>query len=254
MAAQAAGIFMEGDTQLTLTESAINGNHLVAKDPVGEPLVYAAALHYQYGGDGLLIRNTTISGNTLVANLATTQEYEPSGGVLETDGHAVLHAVTVWGNTQDLHTSSGPATLGGPVQICGCDNGDGGVVDLSEVVVSRNLTTAISDSDAAQVWGGGIFAVDGTRLTIRGSQVSHNRSVARAIADPKTAAVYGGGVWVGPAWGTDPVVDLGGSPVTRNVGVVSKGGEVHGGGLYAEVPVAGTSGVTHNVPNDLEAP
>ncbi|MET1060812.1 MAG: hypothetical protein ABWX84_14525 [Nocardioides sp.] len=254
MAAQSGGVFMEGNTQLTMTGSVLSANRVVAHAPAGEPLVIDAALHYQYGGDGLLLEDTDITNNTLVARVGTTENVAPVGGIVEVDGHAVMRGVTISGNSATLHTSDGTAALSGALFLCGCGNGDGGVTDLTDVTVADNISTASAEHGPAGVWGGGIFAVDGTHLSLRASRVAGNRSVARARDGSGKAEVRGGGLWAGPLWGEDPSVDLTGSIVTGNSGSVSPGGAVLGGGVYAEVPVTGTDGVTGNYPDDLYLP
>jgi hypothetical protein len=214
--------------------------------------VNAAALHYQFGGDGLVMRDTSITGNTVAAT-SGVEEWQSAGGILEADGHALLQHVTISGNTQTLRTTNGPALLGGAVVLCECGNGDGGVVDFNGVVISGNSSTATSQVGPAEVRGGGIFDLDGANLTLRASTVSHNTAVATALADPSSSLVRGGGVWVGQVawWLPEPVTDLAGSAVTHNAGVVPPGGSVQGAGLWHGTPVAGTSGVRHNVPNDI---
>ena len=254
MAAQSGGVYMEGNTQLTLTGSALTGNRVVAVAPSGQPLVVDAALHYQYGGDGLLLEDTTVTSNTLTARIATAEDLAPMGGVVEVDGHAVMRGVTISENHQTLHTTDGTAGLNGALFLCGCGNGDGGVTDLQDVTVSDNVSIATSEVGPAWVWGGGVMALDGTHLTLAASRIAHNRSVATALDGRSKAEVRGGGLWAGPLWGTDPTVDLTGSIVTGKSGTVSAGGAVLGGGVYAEVPVSGTGGVTGNHPDDLYLP
>jgi hypothetical protein len=254
MAAQSGGIFMEGNTQLTMTGSALTGNRVVAVAPAGQPLVIDAALHYQYGGDGLLLKNTTVTGNSLTARVATTEDVSPIGGFVEADGHAVMRGVTIAGNHQALHTTDGTAGLSGALFLCGCDNGDGGVTHLRDVTIADNVSAATSEVGPAWVWGGGLIALDGTHLTMEASRIADNQSAARALDGRSQAEVHGGGLWAGPLWGIDPTVDLTSSIVTGNRGTVSPGGEVLGGGVYAEVPVAGTEGVTGNHPDDVYLP
>ena len=160
MAAQSGGVYMEGNTQLTMTGSALTGNRVVAVAPSGQPLVVDAALHYQYGGDGLLLEDTTVTSNTLAARIATAEDLAPMGGVVEVDGHAVMRGVTISENHQTLHTTDGTAGLNGALFLCGCGNGDGGVTDLQDVTVSDNVSIATSEVGPAWVWGGG---VDGAR-------------------------------------------------------------------------------------------
>ncbi len=254
MGAESGGVFMEGNTQLTMTGSVLSGNQVAADAPVGEPLVIDAALHYQHGGEGLRLVDTVIAGNSLVANIATAEDVAPMGGFVESGGHAVLESVTITGNTQSIHTTTGTAGLSGAVFLCGCGNGDGGIMNLTDVTVSDNLSTATSESGPAWVWGGGIFVLDGAHLTLASSRIADNHSIARALDGSGEAEVRGGGLWAGPLWGSDPTVDLTGSIVTGNAGTVSPGGTVLGGGVYAEVPVTGTAGVTGNVPDDVYLP
>jgi hypothetical protein len=254
MAAQSGGIFMEGDTQLTMTGSALTGNRVVAVALAGQPLVIDAALHYQFGGEGLLLENTTVTGNGLFARVATTEDVAPVGGFVEVDGHAVMRGVTISGNRQTLRTTDGTAGLTGALFLCGCENGDGGLTDLRQVTIADNVSTATSEVGPAWVWGGGVIALDGTHLTMAASRIADNRSLAATLDGQSRAEVHGGGLWAGPLWGADPTVDLTGSIVTGNRGTVSPGGEVLGGGVYAEVPVAGTEGVTGNHPDDVYVP
>jgi hypothetical protein len=198
--------------------------------------------------------DTVIAGNSLVANIATAEDVAPMGGFVESGGHAVLESVTITGNTQSIHTTTGTAGLSGAVFLCGCGNGDGGIMNLTDVTVSDNLSTATSESGPAWVWGGGIFVLDGAHLTLASSRIADNHSIARALDGSGEAEVRGGGLWAGPLWGSDPTVDLTGSIVTGNAGTVSPGGTVLGGGVYAEVPVTGTAGVTGNVPDDVYLP
>ena len=254
MSAQSGGVFMEGDTELTMRDSVVSGNRVIADAPQGEPLVYVAALHFQHGGNGLLLEDTTITGNQLHAVVRTTENLAPMGGIVESDGHAVMNRVRITHNTQSVRTTDGSAGVSGAVFLCGCDNGDGGVTQLTDVTVSENLSAATSEAGPAWVWGGGIFAADATHLTLASSTVSRNRSVATALDGSSRAEVRGGGVWAGPLWGADPTVDLSGSTITGNSGTVSEGGTVLGGGVYAEVPVTGTEGVTGNLPDDVYSP
>jgi hypothetical protein len=234
-----------GDGPVTLDNSHLDGNVLRADVPNGEPVVYDAAMCV-CGSSLLTMRNSTASGNTLVANLASSDDAGASGGILEADGPAALANVRVSDNKTTVTSDGGGAQAIGT--FVDFDQGPDGVV-VANSEITRNSVIATSDGGAAEVFGAGV--INNGVLQLVNSRVDANIGAAYGAA----GFAEGGGIWNGvvePGPGPNVSLSLSHTSVNGNRLLGSSAVLLRGGGLYTLGAPASLdhSRVAGNVPDD----
>jgi hypothetical protein len=164
----AAGDTLEIDGGGTIRDSRITDNYSAVVSPHGLAAV-AGALGL-FGNTGLLtVRDTTISGNTAVAQ-STTGSVSVQGGGVFNGGLLTLIDDTVSGNSGKATGPSGVAQGGGiwngtdftgpPVQLA-----------LEHTTVTRN---SVAGSHGVKVQGGGLFSAPPATVVLRNSLITLN--------------------------------------------------------------------------------
>jgi hypothetical protein len=247
MGAHAGGIHVGGGAAGTLiTRSRINHNVVRTVDPVGEPLAFDAALLSHL--TPLTMRDTEISHNRVISEVATTDDILPVGSVVEINAGGTVSDTRITDNSVTIHSVDGSAVGSSGLAVYDFV-GNADPVDLTRVVVSGNRVRASSTHGSAGVLGVGIF--NNTVLRARSSTVRDNAGTARA---PVTMA-QGGGIWNG-AFLSGPPVDLAltSSRVVHNSVAATDASSAQGGGIYnAGTVTLERSQVAHNRPDDCFA-
>jgi hypothetical protein len=237
MNSNGGGIHVGDDSQVTIAGSTLNGNTVSVDDANGEPYAFDAALHP--GSGPLVVRDTTIAKNHVVANVASTADVGPSGSALDINGSGTLTNTRITGNTTAVTSHAGTAGANGAVYS------GPGPVTIGNSVIRENTVTATSAGGPAVVLGAGL--VNDGILTLRNSLVANNSGAASGPA----GVARGGGIWNGSLFNSPPIeLTLVNTNVTRNSLTGSAGILVQGGGLFTGFPVTLTnSRIAGNTPD-----
>ena len=243
--ANAAGIGC--DRSATITNTRIDNNVITVSDPNGEPAAFDSGLSCGNSGGTLTLKNSSVSGNRILANVADTTDSGPNGTALEFDGPATITNTRITGNTTTVTTVNGLAGAVGAVSAFDGDPTSPALISNS--VISNNTMTATSTNDSATVQGGGI--VNAGALELRNDQISHNNGTAHG-AD---GFAQGGGIWNGELFGASPTsLTLDHTAVDHNTLDADSGISTQGGGLYTLgfLVTLTHSTVHHNNPDDCD--
>ena len=105
MNANGGGIHVGDDSTVTIDNTRIDGNTVLVDDPAGQPAGFDAGMIV--GLSTLTLRNSTVSDNRVIANVAATDDNGASGSALEFAG------VTMIGNTRVNGNSTVVKSIGG---------------------------------------------------------------------------------------------------------------------------------------------
>ena len=248
VSAHAGGIHLsDGDTTV-ISDSHIDNNAVFASDPNGQLEVFDAGL-CDCGQGTLSMRDSTVSGNTLTAVMASnTDVFADTGyptGAFEFDGPATVSDTRIENNATTVIGLDGPIVAGGAVNAF-ADPGVGPGL-ITDSTISGNTVRATSPV-AATILGGGIVVAGSVEL--RDDTVKAN---TEKVAAPAGAA-QGGGIWVGTFPGPPFTGQLTAKDVTVTGNVLSGSNPsilLQGGGLYTANPVTLTdTTITRNTPNN----
>jgi hypothetical protein len=240
MIANGGGIHVGDNSAVAIENTKIDGNIVVVDDPAGQPSGFDAGLIV--GASSLVLRGSSVSDNSVVAHVAATDAFGPSGSALEFAGIATIENTRITGNTTLVTSEAGNAAAVGAVGVFT----HGGTSLILNSIVSGNTVTATTSSGAATVQGVGI--VNNGALELRNVRVSDNA----ATANGPSGFVEGGGIWNGLLFLPPPVeLTLVNTVVTRNSIAGSPGVELRGGGLFTAFPVTlENSRIERNAPDD----
>jgi hypothetical protein len=230
MNANSGGIHV-GDSVATIVDhTAFIGNSVLTRGLRGEPVAFDSAM--LVGDSKLTLRDSTFSGNTVSATMATTADTGPAGTTLELDGGGHISNTRITGNAVAVESAKGVAgNAGAGLAVYNFSN-DPRLVTVSGGVISGNYATARTSTGSATVQGVGVL--NNSLLDLSGVRVSGNAGQATGPA----GVAQGGGIWNGVLLSGPPVkLTLAHTAVTRNSVNGSKGITVHGGGLFTTLPV-----------------
>src|SRR6478736_5277212 len=71
------------------------------------------------GSSSVVMRNSTVTGNVVVANVAATDDNGPSGGALEFDGTATIENARITDNVTTVKSAAGNAAATGALGVFG---------------------------------------------------------------------------------------------------------------------------------------
>jgi hypothetical protein len=241
MNANGGGIHVGDDSAVTVEDSTFNGNTASVDDPNGEPVAFDAALHP--GTGPLVLRNSSITNNRLVAAVGSSEHVGPSGSALDVNGPGTLSNVRITGNTTVVTSEAGAAEASGAVYT-GNTTSEG--LLFANSVIRGNSATASSASGSASVRGAGLL--NEGRLELRNDLIADNTGTATGPA----GFAQGGGIWNGSLFNPPPIeLTLENTNVTHNRLSASAGLEVKGGGLFTAFPVTlRRSRIAGNSPDD----
>ena len=240
MNANGGGVHTGDGSTLTIDGVSFRQNSVRVDDPSGEPYGFDAALH---PGDGpLVLRNSVLDGNSVVANVASTEDVGPSGSAIDLVAPGTVENLRITGNTTVVTSHDGTAGANGAVYT-GNTASDPLVIANSQV--SGNTVRASANGGPVQILGGGITN-DGL-LVLRNDLVAGNT----ATAEGATGFGRGGGIWSGHLFnGGDVRLTLDKTAVLRNALTGSSGLELSGGGLFTDQPVTlSNAQVARNAPD-----
>jgi hypothetical protein len=228
MAAMGGGIHVADGGAVSIHDTCIIGNSIVADDPDGEVYAFGSGILVD-DGSRLRMSRTTISKNRLHVRAATSEDVGPSGSAAEFDTAGELIDVQVVDNTSTVSTVDGNAQVSGALATY-ADNPQR--LSLTRVSIRDNVAVARSRTGSAQTFGGGIL--NNGRMVLKNVAVTHNTAAAYG----PTATALGGGIYSGPALFDQQVeLTMFGSRITGNNVVTSAGGSAQGGGVYTTAPV-----------------
>jgi hypothetical protein len=240
--AVAGGIHIEGNASGLIRNSTISGNSLSSTNTVGDAVAFSGGLH----ADGpVTLRDDTISGNSVnaTASPGSTGSAFADSGAGEVNAPSTIIETRFTDNSVTATSPQGTAmAFGGAINT----GAVGGVTTLTDSVIDRNTLIAATTSGTGSVQGGGLF--NQGVLTVKRTSFSHNIGIERGPG----GSAQGGGIWNGPIPGGPPVVQLtlNDSEVTHNRLSADPGSTLQGGGLFTAVPVTLIGDdITHNSPD-----
>jgi len=246
--AHAAGIHMGENGTYTISDSHIDDNTVSASDPNGQLEVFDAGLCLCGNSSTLTLRDSTVSGNTLRAVMATNGDLFQdigftAGGTFEVDGPATVTHTQITGNTSVLIGLSGPLYTNGT--ILAATTPDTSPAVISDSSISGNSTTAITPARATMM-GGGVFDVG--ELVLNDDQIQKNTETAIAAG----GTVQGGGIWAGPFAPFPEQLTIENSSITRNALSGSNSSILlQGAGLFTNIPTTlRDNTILKNVPDN----
>jgi F-box protein 11 len=239
MIANGGGVHIGDCSEVTIERTHIDGNTVRIDDVNGQPSGFDAGMIE--GVSTLVLKDSTVDGNRVIARVAATDDNGGSGGALELDGAAVLENVRVTGNSTTV-SATGNAAAYGALQVFG----QGGTVVIRDSTISGNVLRSSSVEGDATARGAGV--VNNGLLELRSVRVIGN--AARATGPSGFA--QGGGIWNGLVFVPPPVqLRLVDTLVTKNSVESSGGLAALGGGVYTTFPIeAFGSRIAANRPDD----
>lgn len=233
------GIHLANGGSVTVRDTKITGNGILADDPAGGIAAFGSGVLADDGVD-VDIARTEVSRNRVDVRTATSQDIGPSGGAVEIDTGGALTDVRITDNSSTVSTVDGEAQVNGAFAGFG-DNPQRLV--LTRVVIQGNSGLARSTHGSAKAFGGAVL--NNALMDLRDVTVHGNTLVARA---PRGTQAQGGGIWNGPLLFDQTVeLTLSGSTVTGNA---LSAGAAQGGGIYnAAALTLGTTVVRGNRPD-----
>jgi hypothetical protein len=240
MLSNGGGIHVGDGSTVSIENTRIDRNAVILDTPNADVSGFDAGMIV--GASSLVLRNSTVSDNRVVANVGSSADSGASGSALEFDGTATINNTRITGNTATVTSEGGTAAAIGAVSAFAPAE----PALISNSVISGNVMSASSTTGPATVQGGGI--ANNGLLELRNDQISENTGTAVGPA----GFAQGGGIWNGVLFTPPPVqLTLTNTVVTRNSISASPGLTVQGGGLFTKFPVAlDSSRIEKNTPDD----
>lgn len=238
--ANGGGVHAGDGGSVRIVNTSMNRNMVSVSAPNGEPVAFDAALH---PGDGpLVLRNDTIDGNELVANVGSSADVGASGSALDINGPATVSHTEIASNSTVVTSQSGTAEANGAV-YSGDVESQPAVIEHS--TITGNTVSASSPGGGALVKGAGL--VNDGLLHLDDVVIARNTGEATG----SQGSAQGGGIWNGAMFNSPPIrLTLRDTRVTRNELKASAGLEVRGGGMFTSFPVAlANSLIAQNTPD-----
>jgi len=219
--ANAGGIGCDRSADITGTR--IDGNVATVSDANGEPAAFDSGMGCGSSGGTLSLKNSSVSNNRVIANVADTTDSGPDGTALEFDDAAVVTNTVVQGNAAVVKTAGGLAAAQGAVLDLAA-----ATVTINNAVVAGNTMSATNASGPAQVFGGGI--ANAGALALKNVAVTGNTGTATGAG----GTAQGGGIWNGSLFGSTPsLLSLENTAVSGNRLGGSGSVVVQGAGIYS---------------------
>jgi hypothetical protein len=239
MIANGGGIHVGDDSIAAIDNTRIDGNTILVDDPHGQPAGFDAGMIV--GLSTLTLRNSTVSGNRVLANVAATDENGASGSALEFAGVTTIDNTRITGNSIVVTSTSGNAAAVGAISAFGQDPSA-----IRNSVIDGKTASASTPNGAATVQGAGL--VNNGVLELRNVRVTRNT----ANAEGPSGFAEGAGIWNGVLFNPPPVqLALANTRVAENTITASPPVAIHGAGLFTEFPVTVTnSRIEQNTPDD----
>jgi hypothetical protein len=238
MGANGGGIHVSDGGSTVIDGSQLDGNTITISDLAGEPVAFDAAL-CTCGDNALTLSNSTLEGNKVVADVGSQADVGPSGpAALEFDGPGTMSDTRVTDNSTTVNSPDGDAealgavgaflfspdtvaitnsvisgnqssasSTNGSASVQGAGLVTNGVVVLKDDRIDHNHGTAAGPSGTAQgggIFNGVLFGGSDVELTLQGTRVSDN-----SLTGGPGITLQGGGLY-----------SLG-FPITLNNGVIT---------------------------------
>jgi hypothetical protein len=149
MIANGGGIHVGDDSIATIDNTRIDGNTLLVDDPAGQPSGFDAGMIV--GLSTLRLRNSTVSDNRVIANVAATDDNGASGSALEFAGATTIDNTRISGNSTVVTSTSGNAAALGAISAFGQEQSV-----MSNSAIDGNTVSASTSTGAATVQGAGV--------------------------------------------------------------------------------------------------
>jgi hypothetical protein len=225
--ASTGGLDVQSGGTATIDHTSISDNQVSVTDPNGPPVGFDPGICVCDTSTALTLTDSKVNGNHLVVNVKTSAE-GGSGGGLEADGNAVITRTEVEGNTVMVTSDTGAAAAvavvnifdgasgravmrdstisgnhvtatsrSGMATVRGAGLANNGPLLLSHVTISGNSATA--SAPHGWVRGGGVFnglvfpPPPSPSLVVHGGTISHNILRVRHGAIASGGGIYSKG-------------------------------------------------------------
>ena len=210
MLSNGGGIHVGDDSTVTIDNTRIDGNAVILETPNADAAGFDAGMIV--GASALVLRNSTVSDNRVVANVGSSADSGASGSALEFGGTTTISNTRITGNTATVTSQAGTAAVAGAVAAFAPE-----AALISNSMISGNVQSASSATGRATVQGNGI--VNNGVLELRNDQIRDNTGTASG----PTGFARGGGIWNGLLFNPSSVLTLVNTVVTRNTLSASTG-------------------------------
>ena len=226
--ADSGGIHIGGSGSATIQGSRITGNVVSADDPAASTGAGSAALGVGFSdfcvcSQTLVLKDAVISGNRTTVNGG---DGSFAGNAMEIDSPATVSNTAVTGNSISI-TGTGAATALGAVFAF---DGQSQPIVMRNVAISGNTVRASSTTGPATVQGAGL--INGGLLELHNVLVTRNTGATTGTS----GFAEGGGIWNGQPFGSDgaptPSLLMDNTAVLGNALTASAGLPVQGGGVF----------------------
>ena len=248
--ASSGGVVVQPGGRATIDHTSISANRVSVTDPNGPPTGFDPGICVCDSTTALTLTDSQVNGNHLVVNVKTSVE-GGSGGGLEADGNAVITRTEVKGNTVMVTSDAGVAAAVAVVNIFFDGTSDQAV--MRDSTISGNQVMATSRTGMAVVRGAGLANTGPlllSNVTITGNRATATapRGWVRG-GGVFNSAVFTGPAFPPPP---SPLLVVHGGTISHNILRVGDGAIASGGGIYSEGfhAQADTGVVTANTPDD----
>ena len=147
------GIHVSDGGSTVVDGSQLDGNTITVSDPTGEPVGFDAAL-CTCGENALTLTNSTVEGNKVVADVGSQADVGPSGpAALEFDGSGTVSNTRISGNSTTVISPDGDAEALGAV---GGFQISPDTLTITDSEITGNTVNASSTTGSAIVQGAGL--------------------------------------------------------------------------------------------------
>jgi hypothetical protein len=241
MNANSGGIHVGDGATVTIDSTRIDGNSVLLSDLNGHAAGFDSGMCI-CGVSSLVLGQSSVSGNRLVADIGSSEGAGASGDALEFQGNATIDNVLVIGNRV---TVTSPTGVAGALGAVAAFNQGPETAVIRNSVISGNSMSASSPAGSATAIGGGV--TNNGLLELRNDLILGNTGAATGPA----GFAQGGGIWNNLLFYDPPVVlTLDNTIVADNVLDASPGIARQGGGIFTAFPVTlNHSLIARNVPD-----
>jgi len=247
--ASSGGVVVQPGGTATIDHTSISDNRVSVTDPNGPPVGFDPGMCVCDSAAALTLTDSKVNGNHLVVNVKTSVE-GGSGGGLEADGNAVITRTEVKGNTVMVTSDEGVAAAVAVVNIF--DGGSDRAVMRDSTISGNQVTATSRSGMAIVRGAGlantgplllSHVTISGNRAT---ASAPHGWVRGGGVFN---SALFTGPAFPPPP---SPSLVVHGGTISHNILRVRHGTIASGGGIYSKGfrAQAGTGVVTANTPDD----
>jgi hypothetical protein len=247
--ASTGGVDVQGGGTATIDHTSISDNRVSVTDPNGPPVGYDPGICVCDASTALTLTDSKVNGNHLVVNVKTSVQ-GGSGGGLEADGNAVIIRTEVTGNTVTVTSDAGLAAAVAVVNIFDGTSGQAVMRDstISGNQVTATSRTGMAIVRGAGLANTGPLLLSHVTITGNSATATAPHGWVRGGGVFNSAVFTGPALPPPPA----PSLVVHGGTISHNIlqavhGAIASGGGIYSTGFRAQ---ADTGVVTANTPDN----